>query len=113
VVWLYGPDRLQDFLKPHVTDSDNDSLSGCPIHQKGNINGLQDLFTQKFPIRIFTLTLNLIIHVMVKGVVHSLQNRGDIRDQCEGRSACAAEPGPAWVLGEMFLCRDVGVNNRR
>jgi hypothetical protein len=58
VVWPCGPDRLQDFLKPHVTGSDNDSLSGCPFHQKGNINDPQDLFTQKFPIQIATLTLN-------------------------------------------------------
>jgi len=29
MVWPCGPDRLQDFLK-HVTDSDNESLSGCP-----------------------------------------------------------------------------------
>jgi len=58
VVWPCGPDRLQDFLTPHVTDSDNESLSGCPCHQKGTINDLQDLFTQKFPTRIATLTLN-------------------------------------------------------
>jgi hypothetical protein len=113
VVWLCGPDRLQDFLKPHVTDSDNNSLTVRPIHQEGNINDLQHLFTQKFPIWIATLTMNLILHVMVQGVVQSLLNRGNIEDQCEGCSTCAAEPGPAWPLGEMFLRQDVGVNNGR
>jgi len=58
VVWPCGPDRLHDFLKPHVTDSDNESPSGCPFHQKGTINDLQDLFTQKLPIQIAILTLN-------------------------------------------------------
>ena len=34
VIWPCGPEGLQGFLKPHITDSDSDSLSECPFHRK-------------------------------------------------------------------------------
>jgi len=38
---------------------------------------------------------------MVKRVVQSVQNIDTREGQCEVCSACAAEPGPVWLLGEI------------